>query len=226
MKTKPSRACGWVLAPLLAFTLGSAGCGGDADGEGSARSRDAAPHMEAGRADGGHGPGHSTDAGPVDEPADMSVFHLTSRWTDQTGTVRELDELGGRMQVVALVYTRCAFACPRVIADMKRIEAASEDVGFVLVSIDPARDTPEQLRSFAEGARLSPERWTLLTGDDGDLLELAAVLGIRYRRVSENDFMHSNVLTVLDEDGEIVHRQMGLGRVQTTLDALRARRPG
>ncbi|NIQ52455.1 MAG: SCO family protein, partial [Gammaproteobacteria bacterium] len=55
--------------------------------------------------------------------------------------------LAGRVRVVAMVYTSCAYACPRIMLDMKRIEAElgpeyREDVGFVIVSIDPERDTP------------------------------------------------------------------------------------
>lgn len=165
---------------------------------------------------------HSS-AGGVGEPADMSVYHLEGEWTDARDSTRTLgDALAGRVQVLALVYTSCALACPAVIADMKRIEAATGDAGFVLVSIDPARDTPERLRVFAEGSRLSPERWTLLTGNDDDLLELSAVLGVRYRRISNTDFMHSNMLTVLDAEGRIVHRQLGLGQVDETIAATRS----
>ena len=161
------------------------------------------------------------DVGDVGEPADMSIYNIASEWTDASGATRPLASLRGRVRVVALVYTSCAYACPAVVSDMKRIEAALPGTGFVLVSIDPARDTPERLREFAAGSLLSPDRWTLLTGSDDDLLELAAVLGVRYRRVADDDFMHSNVLTVLDAEGRIIHRQLGLGRVDETIAVLR-----
>ncbi len=183
----------------------------------------ALPQAEAHEQRGAHGShGVADDIGVVDVPADLSIYHLESEWTDASGATRPLGaSLGGRIQVVALVYTSCAFACPAVVGDMKRIAAAVGGTGFTLVSIDPARDTPERLRVFAEGSRLDAGRWTLLTAGDDELLELAAVLGVRYRRISETDFMHSNVLTVLDEDGRIVHRQIGLGRVETTIAAIR-----
>ena len=41
--------------------------------------------------------------------------------------------------------------------------------------------------------------------------ELAAVLGVQYRRISEIDFAHSNIITVLGPSGEIRHQQQGLG---------------
>lgn len=176
--------------------------------------------------------GHASHADGGDElaagdPAEWSVYLLESEWKDQDARARKLSSLAGRVQVVALVYTHCGYACPRIVADLKRIEgevAAAHPgrVGFVLVSIDPERDTPERLRSFAEGSRLDPARWTLLNGSDAQVLELAALLGVKYRRESAADFSHSNVITVLDPHGVVVHQQLGLGAdPEKTLSVIR-----
>jgi protein SCO1/2 len=153
---------------------------------------------------------------PLGAPTDFSLYHLDALWQDQHGESRQLASLGGRVQVVAMVYTNCGYACPRILMDMKRIEAALQPelrdrVGFVMISIDPERDTPESLRAYAEAVRLDPAGWTLLTAPDNTVLELAALLGVKYRRISETDFSHTNVITVLDQQGEIAHRQVGLG---------------
>lgn len=108
-------------------------------------------------------------------PADMSIYHVRSSWTDQTGTERRLESLAGRVQLVAMLDTSCVHACPRTMLDLKRIEGElgpelGDDVGFVVVSIDPARDTPERLVEFAASSRLDPDRWTLLTAAEGDIL--------------------------------------------------------
>ena len=162
------------------------------------------------------------DAARAGDPADWSVYNLESAWRDQAGRERRLGSLAGRVQVVALVYTSCPYTCPRIVGEMKRMEAAvagerPDAVGFVLVSIDPARDTPGQLARFAEGARLDPARWTLLAGADPDVLELAALLGLKYRREGETELSHSNTLTVLDRHGVVVHQQPSLeaGREET-----------
>jgi protein SCO1 len=164
----------------------------------------------------------------ADEPTGHSIYHARSVWLDPDGQPRPLDSLAGRVQVVAMVYTNCAYACPRMMLDMKRIEGElppelRDDVGFVIVTIDPERDTPETLARYASGARLDLDRWTLLHGDDGDILELAALLGVRYRRMANGEFVHSNLLTILDRSGQIVHRQMGLGTdPAATLDVIRS----
>jgi protein SCO1/2 len=144
-----------------------------------------------------------------------SIYHLTGEWWDRTGDRHPLASfLGGRVQVVAMVYTHCAQACPAIVAELKRIEAAlgpSADVGFVLASMDPERDTPERLRDFASRAALDPARWVLLGAPEGDVMELGAVLGVQFRRLPDGEFAHANMLVVLDRSGEIRHRQIGLG---------------
>ncbi len=170
---------------------------------------------------------HVPEAAPAGEITSASIYNLDGEWWDATGQRAALQRLAGRPQVVALVYTSCAQACPAIVGEMKRIEAAlgpdAADVGFVLASLDPERDTPEKLAEFARRSGFDPARWTLLGAEDDDVLELAAVLGVQYRRLPDDEFTHSNILTVLDADGEIEHRQLGLGE-GTSATAAAARR--
>lgn len=202
-----------LLFPLILLLLLTS-CGGSSSTRPAAIASDAPPADDAGHAS--HADDGEADEVEAGDPADWSVYLLESEWKDQDARARKLSSLAGKVQVVALVYTHCGYACPRIVADLKRIEgemaaAHPEGVGFVLVSIDPERDTPERLRSFAEGSRLDPARWTLLNGSDAQVLELAALLGVKYRRESATDFSHSNVITVLDPHGVVVHQQLGLG---------------
>ena len=157
---------------------------------------------------------HSHDMAPA-EITSGSIYNLAGTWWDAAGDTAPLARLGGRPQVVALVYTSCAQACPAIVGEMKRIEAAlgadAARVGFVLASMDPERDTPAKLAEFARRAGLDAQRWTLLAAPDADVLELAAVLGVQYRRLPDGEFTHSNILTVVDANGEIAHRQLGIG---------------
>jgi protein SCO1/2 len=210
------------LIPILALagilTAGHSGCGaGDDTSTRVGTAEFAASSSVGGIAE--HN-AHDMHAMHIDEPlgaaTDFSLYHLDAAWLDQHGNQRQLASLGGRVQVVAMVYTNCGYACPRIVADMKRIEAelppeARDQVGFVMVTIDPERDTPGTLKEYARAVHLDPERWTLLTAPDNTVLEFAALLGVKYRRISETDFSHSNVITILDKQGEIAHRQMGLG---------------
>jgi len=158
-----------------------------------------------------------------------SVYELDARFRDQAGRERTLSSLGGRVQVVAMVYTQCTHTCPRILMELKRIEAAlndDPDVGFTLISLDPERDTPARLAEFAASTRLDSARWTLLTSDENTVRETAALLGIRYRKEASAEYSHSNSYLVLDAEGRIVHRQSGLDQdAEQVLAAIRAARP-
>ena len=151
----------------------------------------------------------------------VSIYDLDARWRDQDGRERELSSLRGRPQVVAMIYTHCSTTCPFTVAEMKRIERESPgDAGFVLVSLDPRRDDPARLAAFAAERGLDASRWTLLDGSDESVRELAAVLGVRYRRLSPGELAHSNALTVLDRDGVVAFQHAGLDAADDVIKTL------
>ncbi|HET7231003.1 MAG TPA: SCO family protein [Longimicrobium sp.] len=164
----------------------------------------------------GHGPA-STPRATTTTASGFSVYDLDAPWTDQAGQSRPLSSLAGRVRVVAMTYTRCPHTCPMIVGEFKRMEAEltpaeAERVGFVLFSLDPARDTPGRLAEYARMARLPSSRWTLLTSTDEQVRELAALLGIRYRPEAEGagNFSHSNAYLVLDDGGHVIYRHQGL----------------
>lgn len=157
-----------------------------------------------------------------DDAERWSIYDLGSRWRDQQGVERPLPSLAGRPRVLAMGYTHCTSSCPIAIAEMKRIEAATDtSVGLVLITLDPDHDTPAVLAEYARMRGLDASRWTLLTGAPDDVRELAATLGVRYRRLSPAELAHSNIITLLDAAGTVVHQQQGLGGRDETIVAAR-----
>jgi protein SCO1/2 len=148
--------------------------------------------------------------------SDRSLYQLDSSWTNDAAAPLTLATLRGRPQVVSMFFATCQFTCPVLVNDMKRIEAAlpasvRTNVGFVLVSFDTERDTPEALADYRKIHRL-PSNWTLLRGAPDDVLEFANLLGIKFKKDLRGQFSHSNVITVLDSSGEIVLQVPGLNR--------------
>jgi protein SCO1/2 len=157
---------------------------------------------------------------PVSDTA-YSVYELASTWRDQQGRERTLSSLRGRPQLVAMVYTHCSTTCPITVDQMKRIERESADVGLVLVSLDPDHDSPHRLAEYAHERGLDAARWTILTGGASDVRELAATLGVRYRRTSPEELAHSNTVTLLDAAGTPVYQGTGPRSDGDIADALR-----
>ncbi|MEW6776132.1 MAG: SCO family protein [Bdellovibrionota bacterium] len=157
-------------------------------------------------------------------PSD-SLYQLESSWLTQDGKEIRLGSLAGSPVVIALVYTSCKASCPLILGDFRKIhknlsENASR-ISFVLVSMDPDRDTPGRLKEFEKGQKFpAPGRWVLLNGKEESVRELAAALNVSYRKTGK-EFAHSNVITVLDPTGKIAHQQPQPGSsVQKTIETI------
>ncbi len=191
------RAATILLAAVLAETL-AAGCGGKrmrAPGKDADRSAQAELHQDA---------------------AGASIYVLDLALLDQDGRALKLADLRGRPLVAAMMYSSCQSVCPRVTEDMKGIEkqlaeADRERVDFVMFSLDPGRDTPEALRGFAREHGLDPARWRLFAASEEGVRDLAAVLGVKYRK-ENGQFAHSAMIFVIDAGGVVRHRQVGLNQ--------------
>jgi protein SCO1 len=166
--------------------------------------------------DGGHAHAH---AAPVPAAAALdgdSLFHLRDAWTDQRGHMLRLADLAGHPTVVVMFYGNCMTACPVLLRDAERIEAALPVLDrartrFLMVTFDPASDTPERMAAYAAEKGLDRERWSFLTADDRAVRRLAGALGVRYRPDGQGGFAHSNLVTLLDPGGVVALRREGLG---------------
>ncbi len=146
----------------------------------------------------------------IDGDADrFSVYDLDDSWRDQAGATRSLASWRGTPVLLAMIYTHCTGTCPLAVSELKRIAALEPHAHFVLVSLDPQRDDEKRLAAYAAERALDPSRWTLLTGSDVEVRDLAATLGVRYRRVTPDDLAHSNLITLLDREGRIVRQSSG-----------------
>ncbi len=163
---------------------------------------------------------------PPGQYADKSLYQVESKWTTDGGKPIKLGDLAGKPQVVLMFFSRCTYACPILLNDLKRINIAltpeqRAKVGFTLVSFDTERDTPVALAEYRQVWNLPAENWTLLSGKPDDVLELAALLGVKYKQDANGQFAHSNVISVLNAKGEIIHQQTGLNEdVDETVQTL------
>ena len=143
-----------------------------------------------------------------------SIYQLDGKFTDDSGRPIVLGELRGRPVVLDLFFASCGYACPLTVTDMEAIRerlpaGVRERAVFVLVSFDAARDTPEALAKY-RAQRALDSSWILLRGSDEAVRELAALVGVKYKQEADGAFSHSNLLTILNGQGEIVHQRTGL----------------
>lgn len=146
-----------------------------------------------------------------------SLYHLPVALRSSDGAVVGLDAFRGHPVVVSMFYGSCAYACPRLMQDVLRLEGGLSEATrartrVLLISFDPARDTPDALGRLKKGLGVDPARWLFAGADDPQTREVAALLGIRYRQQSNGDFNHSSIITILDGEGRVALQVDGLGR--------------
>jgi len=151
-----------------------------------------------------------------DTISDDSIFNLTTTWNTEEGKTIQLKELKGKTLVMVMIYTTCKAACPRLVADMRNIEKQipeknKKNIQYVFISIDPETDTPKRLKEFALENHMDGKQWTFLQGSVNGVREFANVLAVKYKEISPLDFSHSNIISVFNKKGELIHQQEGLG---------------
>lgn len=161
-------------------------------------------------ADTGHGAGTSLDAVvPRGEPA--PPFRLT----DQDGNPLALEDLRGRAVLLDFVYTTCPGPCPILtglhVEVQRALDPALRDrVRLVSVSLDPRTDTPAKLREYARKRGADTSNWSFLTGAPEDVDAVLRAYGVGSARQADGTIAHLVVTFLIDGEGRIVQRYVGL----------------
>lgn len=154
-------------------------------------------------------------AGPQKKnTVEQSIYQVAGTWTDQHGEAIPLGKLAGKVQVTAMIFTHCGYACPKIIENMKAIEAGlprslKNKVDFLLISFDAQKDTSARLSRYADQLQLGGN-WTLLHGDMDQVRIMSMLLQVQYSPLEGGGFNHTNAITILDENGAVSRRIEGL----------------
>lgn len=156
-----------------------------------------------------------------------SIYNMNVVLTDQAGVQHGLDVHKGHPVLITLFYGSCPMACPLLIDTLRAIEHASgaeqqRQLRVIMVSIDPQRDTVQNLQLLARNRRLDSSRWTLARTDAASVRKIAALLNVQYRQLPDGDYNHSSVISLLTPQGEIALQSSVLNEADDQLlDALR-----
>jgi protein SCO1/2 len=156
------------------------------------------------------GPG-PLKAGTFDPPAAAPELALQA----SNGGPLSLARYRGRVVLLEFGFTNCPNVCPTTLAVLaqvrKRLGAAARDVQVVFVTVDPERDTAEQLRAYLHGFDPS------FVGGTGTPAQLAAVrrsYGVMAQRKAVGDSYtvgHSSSVYLIDRQGRL-RAMMPFGR--------------
>jgi protein SCO1/2 len=153
-----------------------------------------------------------------------SIYDLELKLRDSGGREIGLDVARGQPTLIAMFYASCPVACPVLISEVADTIAAvpaskQSELRILLVSFDPARDTPRKLGELVADRHLD-RRWTVAVATEPDARTLAGVLGVKYRRLDNGEFFHGSTIVLLDGEGHPVARADSLGHRDALLAAL------
>jgi protein SCO1/2 len=156
-----------------------------------------------------------------------SLYALDADIESASGTRTSLAQLGGEPRIATMFYAHCASMCPVVLKTLQQLDAsltASERrrLSFLMLSLDPARDSLQVLKDHADAAHVNPERWVIGRTAAEVVPRVAERLGVRYRALAGGEIDHASELILLDAQGRAVARTNGLGQLDDGfLSALR-----
>lgn len=163
----------------------------------------------------------------VDVPviADLPEFALL----DQDDQPFNRQSLAGKLWVTAFVFTHCRATCPRLTAQMKKLQARLSDIPaarFLSVSVDPRNDTPDVLKAYMVENEIDETNWRFVTGQEQAIEDF--VLGgfkVGFGRTQwSTELTHSNSFALLDAKARIrgyySSEDEGLAELERDLRAL------
>jgi protein SCO1/2 len=148
---------------------------------------------------------------------DHSLYHLDAVFTDHRNETFQLEDFRDEPVIVVMFYGNCTEVCPILIRDTWRLygaldEALQQKTTVLAISFDTENDTPEVLKDYAEYEQLDLPKWHFVTAQHTNIRMLATMLGVKYQQTSDGHFAHSNLITVLDTNGNITKRVEGLNQ--------------
>jgi protein SCO1 len=135
----------------------------------------------------------------------IPAFEFTN--FDRT-TVSE-ETFRNKMYVAAFVFTTCPTICPAMSGGMARIQHEyKDDPDLLLLShtVNPVHDTVEVMAGYASRFGAMAGKWFMVTGSKESIYDLARkgyFLTTTEGDGGEHDFIHSEMLVLVDKEGRI-----------------------
>lgn len=147
------------------------------------------------------------DAGIVLLPQGRDMPELTL--TNQDGESVSLQQLEGQWNLLFFGYTFCPDICPATLAELRQLrgmlsEETRQRMQPILVSVDPQRDTPEQLKTYLD---YFDAGFIGLTGPLDNIQTLANAAGVPFipGDTSKENYTvdHGGNLALIGPDGRL-----------------------
>lgn len=127
--------------------------------------------------------------------------------TDQNNERLTSEDLRGKFVLYTFTYTNCAAPCYNINETMQEVQSRLNEVqldgievAFVTISVDPERDTPEVLKSYADTISADNDKWKFATTTNKALLKTIIGSGFEtyYEDKGNGDFAFDPAYVLVD----------------------------
>lgn len=150
--------------------------------------------------------GRTVTSGQADIGGEFSLVN-------QDGDRVSEEALVGKPHLIYFGFTYCPDVCPTALQKMGQAQGLlgdqGDDIGYVLISVDPERDTAETLSQYVE-ANGFPEGLQGFTGTEDEIAAAKAAYKVYATKVPTPDSAaeytvdHSDIMYLMGEDGKFV----------------------
>ncbi|MCE5171540.1 SCO family protein [Paenibacillus profundus] len=126
------------------------------------------------------------------------------------GNTVSLADTNGKARLFYFYFTNCPDVCPPTTYMLSEVQQLLKDKGvfgkdasIVSISFDPERDTPEAIQEWSKKYNADYSGWYFLRGDEADVAKMMPALGSSVIKDEDGNFTHLNVITLVDQDGNI-----------------------
>ena len=126
---------------------------------------------------------------------------------DQDSARLTSEDLRGQFVLYTFAYTNCPEACAAINDTMKEVQSRLSEVeldgisvSFVTISMDPQRDTPEALNTYAQSINANTEQWKFATTTNETLLKTIIGSGFEtyYEKKEDGSFAFDPSFVLVD----------------------------
>lgn len=149
---------------------------------------------------------HQFNGSLIEPPIEAADFVLI----DQNGEPYRLTEQRGKLIMIFFGYTHCPDICPSTLSEFQKIhkglKGSASEVDFVFITVDPERDTPDQLASYLE---FFDPSFIGLWGESDKMQKVWSDYGVYQLKQDAGSAAgylvdHSTRIYVIDQKGQLV----------------------
>ncbi|MDP1765215.1 MAG: SCO family protein [Sediminibacterium sp.] len=159
-----------------------------------------------------------------------SIWHTTAniRLQNQLGNTVSLYDKPGKIIVADFFFTSCRSICPRLTANMAKLQQSflrggnirkkvdSSIVQFISFTVDPEHDSVSVLKDYADRFHVNHDNWWMLTGSRDSIYKFAFE-ELKVDKFSEEpispDFVHTSRFVLIDKAYKVRGYYNGLDSV-------------